>query len=379
MGIPHLNKLPEPNPLVQALHTAVKGRARYKVNGLSRSSAFKRYLELKLSHEKGIKQVSANHYTGNVLVLFSSDCSPNAIASLIQNVVFDYKQQIAKSSIKTSDISTAKEEKFSPVNKIKINAFAANAPQQKTAVMVAPENKTEAEKIPEVASKAILAETPLQQPIDKAGRQLILVSGTAVGTLIASTVLLHKLGLDESILLGIQRLHTPLLDRIIIGITSLGGSVGLLLICLAFVTSPVYYNRRSEATTFGIATLGAIALNYWLKKWFGRARPALWDRIVNVGHYSFPSGHAMMSMVVYGFIGYTLAKEFPHQRKQIFALTILLIAAIGFSRLYLGVHWPTDVAAGYATGLVWLIACILGFNLWRKYRLSKQPLTLPTG
>ncbi|WP_017742150.1 phosphatase PAP2 family protein [Scytonema hofmannii] len=336
MGIPHFNKLPEQNPLVQALHTAVKGRARYKVNGLYRSEAFKRYLELKLSNEKGIQQVSANQYTGNVLVLFTNDRSPNAIALLIQNIVFDYRQQIGKSSI-----------------------------------------KTEAEKIPEVASKAILAEMPLQQPIDKAGRQLILVSGTAVGTLIVSTLLLHRLGLDESILLAIQRLHTPLLDRIMIGITSLGGSVGLPWICLAFATSPIYYNRRSEVTTFGIATVGAIALNYLLKQRFGRARPALWDWIVNVGHYSFPSGHAMMSMVIYGFIGYTLAKEFPHQRKQIFALTILLIAAIGFSRLYLGVHWPTDVAAGYAVGLLWLIVCILGFNLWRKYRFldpSKSPL-----
>ncbi|GAA6623751.1 phosphatase PAP2 family protein [Scytonema sp. NUACC26] len=335
MGIPHVNKLPKQNPLVQALHTAVKGRARYKVNGLYRSEAFKRYLELRLSNEKGIRQVSANSYTGNVLVLFPYDRNPNAIALLIQNIVFDYRKQIEKSSI-----------------------------------------ETETEKKQDVVSKAILAETPLQQPIDKAGRQLILLSGTAVGTLIASTVLLHKLGLDESILLAIQRLHTPLLDRIAIGITSLGGSMGLPLICLAFATSPVYYNRRSEVTTFGVATLGAIALNSLLKERFGRARPALWDWIVNVGHYSFPSGHAMMSMVVYGFIGYTLAKEFPHQRKQIFALTILLIGAIGFSRLYLGVHWPTDVAAGYAVGLLWLIACILGFNLWQKYRLSKQLITV---
>ncbi|MUG93233.1 phosphatase PAP2 family protein [Scytonema sp. UIC 10036] len=338
MGIPHVNQLPKQNPLVRALHTAVKGRARYKVDGLHRSEAFKRYLELRLSDEKGIQQVSANHYTGNVLVLFPSDRSPNAIASLIQNIVFDYRQQIEKSLL-----------------------------------------KSEAEKIPAVVSKAILAETPLQQPIDKAGRQLILLSGTAVGTLIACTVLLHKFGLDESILLAIQRLHTPLLDRIMVGITSLGGSAGLPWICLAFATSPIYYNRRSEVITFGVATLGAMALNYLLKEQFGRARPSLWDWIINVGHHSFPSGHAMMSMVVYGFIAYTLAKEFPHQRKQIFTLTILLIAAIGFSRLYLGVHWPTDVAAGYAAGLLWLIVCIFGFNLWQKSRLSKQILTLPTG
>ncbi|GAB1538425.1 hypothetical protein NUACC21_10860 [Scytonema sp. NUACC21] len=375
MGTHHFNKLPIENPLVQAIHTAVKGRARYKVNGLYRSEALKRYLELKLSEKTGIQQVRANHYTGNVLVLFPSNFSQNAIATLIQDTVLDYRQQNRKSSVRTSYISTAQEAKNFPVNQGKVNEFAANG-QQKTAVVVAPQNKTDASEIQDIAGAAVLTEMPVQQPIDKTGRQLILVSGTAVGTLIVCTTLLHRYGLDESILLAIQKLHAPLLDRIMIGITSLGGSVGLLLICLALGTGPLYYKRPSEATTFGIATIGAIGLNYLLKERFGRARPALWDRIVHVGHYSFPSGHAMMSMVIYGFLGYTLAKQFPQHRGKIFAATILLIAAIGFSRLYLGVHWPTDVVAGYAVGLLWLIACILGVNLWKQYCLPERRLQL---
>jgi undecaprenyl-diphosphatase len=104
-----------------------------------------------------------------------------------------------------------------------------------------------------------------------------------------------------------------------------------------------------------------------LKLLFGRARPALWDRIIHVGLHSFPSGHAMVSIVIYGFIGYILAKQFPQWRGRIFALTFVLIVAIGFSRLYLGVHWPTDVVAGYAAGLVWLIACIQRLELPQKY------------
>jgi undecaprenyl-diphosphatase len=66
----------------------------------------------------------------------------------------------------------------------------------------------------------------------------------------------------------------------------------------------------------------------------------------------------MVSTAVYGYIGYALAQEFPQWREPILASTVTLILAIGFSRLYLGVHWPTDVLVGYVAGLLWLIFCI---------------------
>ncbi|WP_371915107.1 phosphatase PAP2 family protein [Fischerella major] len=155
-----------------------------------------------------------------------------------------------------------------------------------------------------------------------------------------------------------------------LGITFLGEPVFLLLICLGIGIRLLYYHRRSQATTLGIAAVGAIGLNYLIKVLFGRARPQLWNRIVDVGQYSFPSGHAMISLVIYGFIGYLIAKRYPRWRAWIFTLTIILIIAIGFSRLYLGVHWPTDVVAGYAAGVVWLMTCILSLEMWRIYRSS---------
>lgn len=170
---------------------------------------------------------------------------------------------------------------------------------------------------------------------------------------------------DTQILQAIRRLHTPLLDQIMLGITFLGQPSVLVVLSLSLGIWLLFQRRRAEATTLAITAIGAAGLNYWLKELFARDRPALWDRVVDVRYYSFPSGHAMVSVVMYGLIGYLLAKTFPRWRGLIFILTVLLVVAIGFSRLYLGVHWPTDIAAGYAAGLVWLIACIYTLD-WQK-------------
>ena len=172
--------------------------------------------------------------------------------------------------------------------------------------------------------------------------------------------------IDRSILLTLARLHTPLLDRVMVGITFLGEPSFLLIICLGVGSWLLYRRQRSAATTLAIAGIGAIGLNFLLKNLFARTRPLLWQRIVDVTNYSFPSGHAMISLVIYGMLGYLLATRFKRWWRSIFTVTILLIAAIGFSRLYLGVHWPTDVLAGYAAGLVWLVACILSLEVWRE-------------
>jgi undecaprenyl-diphosphatase len=181
--------------------------------------------------------------------------------------------------------------------------------------------------------------------------------------------------IDTAILLAIRSLHTPLLDRIMRGITFVGEPTVLLGICLGFGIWLHQRGKRSQAMTLAIAGVGAIGLNYLLKVVFGRARPALWDRVIDVGQYSFPSGHAMISMVVYGAIGYLLVKQLGKWRIAIASGTLLLITSIGLSRLYLGVHWPTDVVAGYAAGIVWLMTCILSLEIWQEYR---QPSSLKT-
>lgn len=174
--------------------------------------------------------------------------------------------------------------------------------------------------------------------------------------------------IDTAILLALKRSHTPLLDQLMLGVTFLGEPTFLLVICLCLGVLLLFVKRQTEATTLAIAAAGAVGLNYLLKVLFSRDRPALWDRVIDVGQYSFPSGHAMVSMVIYGLIGFLVANRFPRWRWLIVTLTIGLITAIGLSRLYLGVHWPTDVVAGYSAGLVWLLTCILSLEVWSFYR-----------
>ena len=169
--------------------------------------------------------------------------------------------------------------------------------------------------------------------------------------------------LDTAILQSIYELHTPLLNQIMTGITFLGNGSTLIFISCIVMIFLLLSRKFVSAFTLIIVTSGGIGLNVCLKNIFARVRPALWERVVEVDVFSFPSGHAMVSLVVYGFIGYLLIANFRPFSSVILFFTALLILAIGFSRLYLGVHWPTDIIAGYAAGLVWLISCILSTEI----------------
>ncbi|WP_414625100.1 phosphatase PAP2 family protein [Calothrix sp. CCY 0018] len=169
--------------------------------------------------------------------------------------------------------------------------------------------------------------------------------------------------LDTAILQRIYELHTPLLNQIMTGITFLGNGSTLIFISCIVMIFLLLSRKFASAFTLVIVTSGGIGLNVWLKNIFSRVRPALWERVVDAASYSFPSGHAMVSLVVYGFIGYLLIANFRSWSSGILFFTTLLILAIGFSRLYLGVHWPTDIIAGYAAGLVWLISCIVSTEI----------------
>lgn len=110
---------------------------------------------------------------------------------------------------------------------------------------------------------------------------------------------------------------------------------------------------------------GGALLNLVLKNIFQRTRPAIPGAYMAETGFSFPSGHSMISLVFYGMVAY-LALSYEKNKKWkvlIIAGALLICALIGFSRLYLGVHFLTDVLAGWAAGGLWLAVCILG-DLW---------------
>ena len=118
-----------------------------------------------------------------------------------------------------------------------------------------------------------------------------------------------------------------------------------------------------------IALIGGEALNAFLKRLIQRPRP-LHSAILTSQSWSFPSGHAMESLIAYGMVAYVffVLGSWSHRRRVDIALAAtLLILLIGWSRIYLGVHYFSDVIGGYAAGLIWLAACISGMEVARRW------------
>lgn len=162
---------------------------------------------------------------------------------------------------------------------------------------------------------------------------------------------------------------SPRVDQVMIFITDLGYGKPYFLIVSAIFLLILYLKRWREAAGLAICLAGGAVLNLLLKNLFERARPELF-RLVEATGYSFPSGHAMVSLCFYGMAAFLLARGLKRWQGRVLVISAagLLIAAIGVSRVYLGVHYPTDIAAGYAAGSMWLAFCISLLMWWEKER-----------
>jgi membrane-associated phospholipid phosphatase len=163
---------------------------------------------------------------------------------------------------------------------------------------------------------------------------------------------------DRSLLLWIHQFANPQLDGVMLFITSLGDPGMVITVFISTIVWLGMKRRYSDGIRFLIVCVGGVLINQVMKLFFAKPRPELWTRLISETSFSFPSSHAVGSMVVYGFIGYILAREFPIYQRYIYTAASILIIAIGFSRLYLGVHYPTDIIAGYGVGILWLTTCL---------------------
>lgn len=157
-------------------------------------------------------------------------------------------------------------------------------------------------------------------------------------------------------------------------LTALGGVGVLGILTLAAAGYLELRGERRSMWFLLVCVFGGMALSTLFKRGFERPRPDLVPHEVAVYTASFPSGHSMLAAVVYLTLAVMIARVEPRRalKVYVFALAALLTVAIGVSRLYLGVHWPTDVLAGWTAGAAWALMCYLAAR-WLQFRGAIEP------
>ena len=164
------------------------------------------------------------------------------------------------------------------------------------------------------------------------------------------------------------------LVQVAIDVTALGGTGVLAIILLIVVGYLALEGRYDAIALIVVATAGGGLLSELLKWWFARKRPEIVPHLVNVGSASFPSGHSLLAVVTYLTLGAVLARFVSRRRSRTYCIVVSLLLAllIGLSRVYLGVHYPTDVLAGWSAGLAWALPCWLVAR-YLQYRGRVKP------
>jgi len=197
---------------------------------------------------------------------------------------------------------------------------------------------------------------------------IFLVAGVLVA--IAGTIGFAKLAevvregytqqFDTAVLRWLGEHHSPTLTNLMTEITPLG--TGIVVLTVVGVTTAFLWHteHKHSARMLLAATAGGILLNNALKLFFDRERPNVFEWGTHAASSSFPSGHAMSATVVYGTVAYLLARLQKHgwARALTLLFAVVMIALICLTRLYLGVHYPSDVLGGIIVGLAWSGFCM---------------------
>lgn len=174
---------------------------------------------------------------------------------------------------------------------------------------------------------------------------------------------------DNEVPIGPAWLHQSMID-----ITALGGGPVLTLITILAMGYLIARQRGRLAVLLGVLIAAGGLMNNLLKQVFIRERPEIVPHLVEVSSASFPSGHAMNSAMVYLTLAALLASTERSQRVRVFLMftALFLTLIVGASRVYLGVHWPTDVLAGWSVGSAWaVLSSIITYNVYSRRTLSR--------
>lgn len=158
-------------------------------------------------------------------------------------------------------------------------------------------------------------------------------------------------------------------------VTSLGSFAVLTLVSIACGGYLLMQRRRRTLAFLAVATLGGLGVSLLLKNAFARPRPEFASDATYVLTASFPSGHSMLSAIVYLTLGALLARTSGRYRQKVYfvAMAMVVTLLVGFSRVYLGAHYPTDVLAGWSFGLIWALLCWLTARFLQKRGAIEPP------
>ena len=173
---------------------------------------------------------------------------------------------------------------------------------------------------------------------------------------------------DESVRNYVHEFAFPFLTSVMQTASFLGSTLFLTVFGVVIVIALYLRKHRHGAILFTITTVGASVLLVTLKLAFRRVRPETFFDTILPASYSFPSGHSLAAFCFYGALAEILSERTDKlwQQTLVWTLAVVMILLIGISRIYLGVHHPSDVVAGYAVGLIWVITIAIGDKLVRS-------------
>ncbi len=176
---------------------------------------------------------------------------------------------------------------------------------------------------------------------------------------------------DRPVMEALHARSTPLFDTIMLGASIGAGPVGLLVFNLAILGYCLWRRKMHAATFWVLATGGALLLNLLTKAFFQRTRPSFWESIAPETSFSFPSGHAMCSMAAAAALVVLFRRS--QWRNHVTAIAVVCVLLVGVSRPYLGVHYPSDILAGWTAALAWVVGLAISgahARRWREGRLA---------
>jgi len=176
-------------------------------------------------------------------------------------------------------------------------------------------------------------------------------------------------GLDRRVIDAVRSLESPEATSLMKAVTRMGDSISVMVIALILLLVLALLRYRIELLLYMTVVGGSGLLNLALKQLVRRSRPA-GERLVEATGFSFPSGHSMAAFTLYGIAAYLIWKHIDRREGRLLLAiaSALIVLAIGASRVYLGVHYPTDVLGAYLAGGAWLAAAIGSFRCWQAAR-----------